>query len=142
MLGVGSGFIPDARTKTMNRIEVFRGVERRRRWSIDEKLAILAEAARPDMAVSEVSRRHDLHPNQVFKWRRQARLGELAAAGLAATPGFVPVALPDVPVAASLAGDGSPGHFEVQLGNGRVARFSEAVSPERLRALVRALEER
>ena len=130
MLGVGFGFIPDARTTTM--IEVLRGVERRRRWSIEQKLEILAEAARPGMAVSEVARRHDLHPNQVFKWRRQTRSGELAPT---ATPGFVPVVFPDAPVPAPLVGDGCPGRFEVQLGNGRVARFSEAVSPERLRAL-------
>ena len=141
-MGVGSGINPDARTKTMNRMEVFRGVERRRRWSIDQKLEILAEAARPGMTVSEVARRHDLHPSQVFKWRRHARFGGLASEGLVATPGFVPVAFPDAPLAAPLAGDGLPGHFEVQFGNGRVARFSETVLPERLRGLLGVLEER
>ena len=126
----------------MNRMEVFRGVERRRRWSIDQKLEILAEAARPGITASAVARRHDFHPTQVFKWRRQARLGELASQGLVAPPGFVPVSLSDEPVAASLAGDGLPGHFEVQLVNGRVARFSETVSPDRLGALLGALEGR
>ena len=61
---------------------------------------------------------------------------------MAATPGLVSVALSAEPEAASLAGDGLPGHFEVQLGNGRVARFSETVSPGRLRALRGALEGR
>ena len=126
----------------MTRMEILGGVERRRRWSIDQKLEILAEATRPGITVSEVARRHDLHPNQVFKWRRQGRLGELSPEGLAPPPGFVPVALRVEPVAASLEDDGLPGHFEVQLGNGRVARFSETVSPDRLRDLVRALEER
>jgi transposase len=126
----------------MTRTEILRGVVRRRGWSIDQKLEILAEAARPGITVSKVARRHDLHPNQVFKWLRQGRFGELAPEGLVATPGFVPVALPVESVAASLEGDGLPGHFEVQLGNGRVVRFSEAVSPDRLRGLVRALEER
>ena len=130
----------------MNRIEIIRGFERRRRWSIEQKLAILAEAGRPGISVSEVARRFDLHANQVFKWRRQARLGELMPVDPAAIPGFVSVALevapPSISLARPLAGGDLPGHFEVHLANGRVARFREDVPPDGLRGLVRALEER
>ena len=132
----------------MNRIEIIRGFERRRRWSIEQKLAILAEAGRPGISVSEVARRHDLHASQVFKWRRQARLGELMPVGSAAIPGFVPVALgadpPSIslvsPLLSPLAGGDLPGHFEVHLANGRVARFREDVPPDGLRGLGMLLE--
>ena len=113
----------------MGKFEILGGAERRRRWSVEQKLAIVAEAEESG-AVSKVARRHDLHPNQVFGWRLKVRRGELAPAG------FVPVVLDDTPAASAE----PPGHFEVQLGNGRVARFSETVAPERLLGLVRVLE--
>ena len=58
----------------MGMVEIIRGVERWRRWSVEEKLSILAEADMPGATVSGTARRHDLHPNQLFKWRRDARL--------------------------------------------------------------------
>jgi transposase len=53
----------------MRRIEVITGVERRRRWSAEEKARIVAESYEPSTTVSEVARRHGLNTNQVFAWR-------------------------------------------------------------------------
>src|SRR5208337_5605918 len=40
-----------------------------------------SERCRPhDAMVSEIARRHDVHPNQLHSWRRQARTGVLAGA--------------------------------------------------------------
>jgi hypothetical protein len=39
------------------RVEVFSGIQRRRRYSVDQKLAVLAEAAQPGMSISYVARR-------------------------------------------------------------------------------------
>ena len=39
------------------RVEVLGGVERRRRWSRDEKMRILAESLEPGAKVAEVARR-------------------------------------------------------------------------------------
>ncbi|MEL7445463.1 MAG: transposase, partial [Pseudomonadota bacterium] len=40
--------------------EILVGPERRRRWSDGEKIAILIEAADPEMTVAEVARRHGI----------------------------------------------------------------------------------
>jgi transposase len=46
-------------------------VERRRRWSREEKLRIVAESARPESTVSQIARAHRIAPGQLFNWRRQ-----------------------------------------------------------------------
>jgi transposase-like protein len=55
------------------RIEVLSGRERRRKWSDEAKIAIGAEALAPGAVVSEVARRHDVVPSQLFGWMRQFR---------------------------------------------------------------------
>jgi transposase len=80
-------------TSRPRRIEVITGVERRRKWSAQEKAAIVAESLAEGAVVSEVARRHGLSPQQVFGWR--ARLREAAngsAASLDATARPVSVA--------------------------------------------------
>ncbi|MGF6604774.1 transposase-like protein [Paraburkholderia sp. GAS448] len=42
------------------------GFERRRRWSTDEKLAMVQESFEPDGTVSMVARQQDVNPNQLF----------------------------------------------------------------------------
>lgn len=63
----------------------------RRRWSEEEKTAILAEAADGRMSVSEVARRHGLARDLLFRWRRELRAKAQAAESPA---GFVAVSLP------------------------------------------------
>ena len=60
------------------RIEVLTGPGRRRRWSATEKGRIVAETLAPGISVSEVARRWQVCPQQVFAWRREARAGFLA----------------------------------------------------------------
>lgn len=59
----------------VERVEVFAGIQRRRRYSIGEKLQILQEAAQPGMTVSYVARRHGISPSQLFHWRRRMAEG-------------------------------------------------------------------
>ena len=55
----------------MNRVEVMSGPERRRRWSEEQKRAIVAEACAPGASVSEVARRRDVVSGQIYRWRRE-----------------------------------------------------------------------
>jgi transposase len=55
---------------TFSKVEVITGVARRRRFSTDLKLAVVAETMQPGMSVSDVARRHGLSPSLVFRWRR------------------------------------------------------------------------
>jgi transposase len=55
---------------TFSKVEVISGVARRRRFSTELKLAVVAETMRPGMSVSYVARRHGLSPSLVFRWRQ------------------------------------------------------------------------
>ena len=58
----------------VRRIELITGASRRRRWSAEEKARIIVESFEPGSCVSEVARRNELSPQQLFAWRREARL--------------------------------------------------------------------
>ncbi len=51
-------------------MEIMSGTERRRRWSDEAKLRILAQADEPGARIGEVARRHDVHPGQIRLWRK------------------------------------------------------------------------
>lgn len=67
-------------TGSKDRVEVL-GVQRRRRWSPAEKMAMVEETYAPGASVSLVARRHGVAPSQLFAWRRLAAEGALTAAG-------------------------------------------------------------
>jgi len=46
------------------------GPERRRRWSEEQKLELLAEAFGPGGSVTETARRADIHTSLLYRWRR------------------------------------------------------------------------
>src|ERR1700754_117685 len=54
------------------RVEIITRPERRRRWSEEEKLALVEEACRPGNSVSEVARQRGINASQLFGCRRQA----------------------------------------------------------------------
>jgi transposase len=56
------------------RFEVFTGSGRRREWLPEEKARIVAESHEAGETVSAVARRYALSPQQLFAWRRAARL--------------------------------------------------------------------
>ncbi|MCP1838657.1 transposase-like protein [Bradyrhizobium sp. USDA 4524] len=76
---------------TISRAEVIISVERRRRWSQDEKERLFA--LEPGATVSEVARMAGLHVSQLFRWRK-----ELGKHGDTSTAPLVPVEIgPFVP---------------------------------------------
>jgi transposase len=68
----------DVTRLAVQRVEVITGVERRRRWTVREKLTIVAESMADGAVVSEVARRHGISPQQLFGWRAKVR-AEIAA---------------------------------------------------------------
>ena len=93
----------DRRVKTkaapLQRVEVITGVERRREWTDEEKLAIIAESCQDGAVISEVARRHGLRPQQLFTWRNGFRKREaarrLCGGASGGTPAFAPVMIAD-----------------------------------------------
>ena len=69
-------------------MEIITGAERRRRWRLEEKLRIVAEAERPGASFNDVARRHEVSRGLLRTWRRQVREGVLAPEPV---PVFVPV---------------------------------------------------
>jgi transposase len=65
----------------MERVEVVTSVQRRRRFTPEQKRAIVEEAEQPGMSISLVSSQYEINPSQVFKWRRLMQEGALIAAG-------------------------------------------------------------
>jgi transposase len=118
---------------------VITSVERRRRWSREEKLRIVAESAQPGRTTSQVARDHGLAPGQLFIWRRQL-LSEAIANGVVGD-GFAAVEIANGRLAAAAPGLAMGGEraIEIRLPNGIVIGVSEAVGVEALRRVLTAL---
>jgi len=65
----------------MSPIEVITSVQRRRRWSPEEKRSILEEGEQTGNSLSSVARKYGVNPNQLFHWRKLMREGALVAVG-------------------------------------------------------------
>jgi len=97
----------------------------RRRWSEDEKQAIIAEALQPGVNVSAVARRHGITPNFLFRWRKAAQ----TEAKPAVAPAFLPVSVTEPTKSAETSWDRSASEgpaadsrIEIELTNGRRVR--------------------
>ena len=69
-------------------MEIITGVERRRRWSLDEKLRIVAETEQASAGIAEIARRYEISRGLLWNWRSQVRRGVLK---LEPPPVFLPV---------------------------------------------------
>ncbi len=61
------------------RVEVITSVQRRRRWTVAEKIRLVEEAMQPGFSVSYVARRAGIAPSQLFAWKRRMLEGGTAA---------------------------------------------------------------
>lgn len=55
----------------MSQVHIITGPERRRRWSEEQKRAIVVAAFAPGAVVSEVARRADICTSLIYRWRRR-----------------------------------------------------------------------
>jgi transposase len=106
-----------------------------------EKLRIVKESLAEGVNVTEVARRHDIHPHLLHAWRKQARVGLLS--GVSEGEGrFAQVTVaPASDAVHSRTNEASEAAVvEVLLRNGRVLRVSERVTPAHAARLADALE--
>jgi transposase len=123
----------DTRSGGYRRVEVLTGPGRRRAWDAATKARAVAESCAPGAVVSEVARRWQIAPQQLFTWRREARAASPEASP-AAVLEFVPI-VADPPAA----GPASSGTLlEVALA-GAVVRVSPGVDPALLTVVLRAV---
>jgi len=120
-------------------IEIITGREGRRRWSVADKLRIVAESHEAGARVTDVAARHGLYPSLLFNWRRQVREGALTAPPPAT---FIPVRLVAAEadgLAESPRATAAPGMVEITLANGCQLRIDQHVDTRALRRIVVAL---
>lgn len=86
----------DTKVRRPHRIEVFTGPERRRDWPDERKVEIVAETLAPSVNISEIARRHEINPQQLFGWRKRFRAQAEALLASADRPGALPVFAPVV----------------------------------------------
>lgn len=128
------------------RIEVINGVERRRKWSDGTKIAIVAEALEAGVVISDVARRHDVNPSQLFGWVRLFRDEALALRKewvAADAPTFVPAMLDAAPApitaAISPPASGEAATIEISIGPATV-RVRGPVDGKSLTTVLKALK--
>ncbi|MBY2937182.1 IS66-like element accessory protein TnpA [Rhizobium leguminosarum] len=56
---------------TKHQIEVITSVERRRRWSQEDKERLVAACLEPGAVLSEIARAAGIHVSQLFRWRKE-----------------------------------------------------------------------
>ena len=118
---------------TKAQVEVITSVQRRRRWSQEEKERIVAAAIEPDAVASEVARAAGIHTSQLFRWRQ-----ELCERTQIPTV-FNPVAVTPEPVAVSPTSPEKVGVIEIEFASGGRMRISGSVDPTTVSALMKAL---
>jgi len=97
---------------TATRVEIVGRVSGRRRWTVEQKLAILRDAFGPDGSVRSACERHEVGSGQLYTWRRLAMSGELTGTKQSALPAFAEVEVSE----SSLPAVASPAQACSQIG--------------------------
>jgi len=114
----------------MASVEVMAGPERRRRWSAEQKQAVVTAAFRPGAVVRDVARQADVTPSLIYRWRRDSRVAANGFAQVLVAPAGDGVATP--PVLA----------IEIEFAGNARMRIPASVSPALAAAVVAALARR
>jgi len=132
-------------------VEIVGRVERRRRWSPEEKAALLAEIEAEGGRVTVVARRHRISESLLYNWRSAwkmaarlrstepvefVRIGMIGAAPEASPP---LLSGPERP-AASRPDDGRAGKIEIALPDGARVSVDALVNEKALARVLRALK--
>jgi transposase len=128
-------------------MEIITGVERRRRWSLEEKLRIVAETEQLGSGIAEIARRYEISRGLLWNWRSQVRRGALRPDP---PPVFLPVQTiiepanghdtkPVAPSAGSGAEQMSGSKIEITLPDGTSVKVGHDVGLATLRRVMTVL---
>src|SRR5919202_2434211 len=143
-------------------VDVISGRERRRTWTTEQKLQIVAESFEAGASPIAVARRHGIGSGLLYTWRQQMVRGELGAIVTQPTPDFARVEIVPTPVGtempATCASEGeiappdkatrvailgqANGRIEIVLASGVVVRVDAAVDQGALCRVLAALSGR
>lgn len=111
----------------MTQMMVFSGAQRRRRWSAEEKLALVEAAFAPGAVVADVARAADLQSGQIYRWRQA-----LTAGGRDCSLGFVEAKVSPPPQRPA-------GMMIVEFVHGVTVRIDGAATPGLVKAVLEVL---
>lgn len=122
---------------TKHPIEVITSVERRRRWSREDKERLVAACFEQDAVISEIARAAGIHVSQLFRWRKE--LCRIEEAAKRSTTTLVPIIVSDAAPAAQPAATESPmtsrrkrSDVTIELGRGRRVRVDSDIDTDAL----------
>ena len=124
------------------RVEVITRVERRRRWSMADKLRLVAATRQAGATVAGVAREHGVSEGLLYYWRSRLAAAASAGSGGATGSGFVPVCVvDDRPPAVRPASEAAvpAGTIEIHLPNGCRLRVHERITTAALRRMLALL---
>jgi len=121
------------------RIEVITGGERRRRWSMEEKQAIVEASLAPHASIKAIARKHGIGTGQLYNWRHR-----FLGAGPTKTAGFARVDIVNDPPRLSGPIASAPtttptGLIEIVLPGGATVRVDAQVDAQALRRVLGVL---
>ena len=117
----------------MPHVEVLVSREPRRRWTVDQKRAIVAESYRPGSTPMATARKHGISSGQMSTWRGQfGRPAALAFARVEMTRELTPREMPGRVT----------GLLEIVLPDGMIVRADAGVSDKFLGRVLKVLRER
>jgi transposase len=129
---------------TKQHIEVITSVERRRRWSREEKERLVAATLEPEAVISDVARSAGIHVSQLFRWRK-----ELCQISAPSVPQLIPVEVVAALSPSGLVETPPPSRVRkkssmvtIELGRGRRIRVESDVDTEALGRILDVLERR
>jgi transposase len=124
---------------TKHPIEVITSVERRRRWSREDKERLVAACFESDAVISEIARAAGIHVSQLFRWRKELCQVDGPSAGaattlvpviVAETVPAVPAVQPETPATSHLRRRRSD--VTIELGRGRRVRVDSDIDTDSL----------
>ena len=134
------------------RIDIRVGVERRRKWSRQDRLRIVQESLTKGTIVADVARRNEVAPSLIYEWRKQALAGlfdgfhqvRVVPDTTAALPAIEAhrSAVVDVKVEPASLPELARGRIELTLRDGTVLRVDYDDSSNALRTILASLGNR
>ncbi|MUZ75842.1 transposase [Agrobacterium vitis] len=124
---------------TKHPIEVITSVERRRRWSREDKELLVAACLEPGAVLSEIARAAGIPGSQLFRWRKE--LCRIEEPSMQVSSTLVPVIVSEAAPAVQLAALEAPAASQsrrkrsdvtIELGRGRCVRVDSDIDTEAL----------
>ena len=134
------------------RIDIRVGVERRRKWSREDRLRIVQESLAKRAIIVDVARRNEVSPSLIYEWRKQALAGLLDGFHQVRVVPDTNAALPAIEAHRSAVVDArvepaslpeqARGRIELTLRDGTVLRVDDDDSSNALRTILASLGNR